>query len=53
LQKVTEVDPDFAQGHFVLGRALGVLGRSDEAERERNICSQIQARQHVQPKATQ
>ena len=53
LKKATEVDPDYAQAHFVLGRAFSMLGRSEDAVRERNICSQIQARQHVQPESPQ
>lgn len=49
LKKATEVDPDDAQAHFVLGRALSQLGRSGEAAKEREICRQIQAKQHKQP----
>ena len=49
VRRSTEVDPDFAQAHFVLGRAFRMPGRSQEANQEQNLCRQIQAEEHAQP----
>jgi tetratricopeptide (TPR) repeat protein len=49
LKRSAEVDLDFAQAHFVLGRAFRMLGRSQEANQEQNLCRQIQAKEHAQP----
>jgi len=53
LRKATEADPSFAEAHFVLGKAYSMLGRSTDAARERNICRQLQARQHAMPNTAQ
>jgi tetratricopeptide (TPR) repeat protein len=47
LEKAIEADPAFAQAHFVLAKAFSMTGRSTDAARERNICKQLQARQHA------
>jgi hypothetical protein len=48
LKKATEVDPNFAQAHFVLGTALSMAGQHAEAARERTICKRLQAEQNAQ-----
>ena len=53
LQKAAEADPSFAEAHFVLGKAYSMLGRSADAARERNICRQLQAKQHAMPSTAQ
>jgi Flp pilus assembly protein TadD len=48
LKRATEVDPAFAQAHFVLGTALSMLGDTAAAAQERKICGQLEAQQHAQ-----
>jgi tetratricopeptide (TPR) repeat protein len=44
LKRAIEVDPNSVGAHFVLGTALGKVGRTADASREREISRQIQAR---------
>lgn len=45
LRKAVRLDPDYVEAHYQLGNALALLGRIDEARKERAISAAIQAKQ--------
>jgi tetratricopeptide (TPR) repeat protein len=47
LTALVREEPSLADAHYVLGTALAMLGRSEEAARERRLCGQLKAAQHA------
>jgi Flp pilus assembly protein TadD len=47
LRRAIHVDPNYAEAHYQLGNALALLGRTDEAAKERKISFDIQTKQQA------
>ncbi len=48
LRRAIALDPKLAQAHYLLGDALGQLGQTAQARKDRAISAQIQAEQQAQ-----